>query len=319
MSKAVLYRIAFVVATKDRPDDLRRMLKSLSEQSYLPEQVVIVDSSVESADGLTREFAALNILYIKHNRASASMQRNVGIHAVDPKIDLIGFLDDDIELDPGAMECMIKFWNNAPENIGGCAFNLKNYEPSGENWLKQLIVTRWLGLYSREKGVVLPSGWQTMIGTITEDIFVQWLSSTASVWRSSLFKEFLFDEFFDGYSYLEDLDFSYGVGKKYRLVVVADAKYNHYPLRSGRVNAYLFGKIEVVNRLYFVNKYEELSLTRCFLGLFVRMLLNICHGAVRQEMTYFKRALGNCFGLLKYVLRFILMRQLKFGTKQLLQ
>jgi hypothetical protein len=46
MPKTSLYaKVSVVVATKDRPGDLRTMLQSLAEQSCRPDQVVIVDSS----------------------------------------------------------------------------------------------------------------------------------------------------------------------------------------------------------------------------------------------------------------------------------
>ena len=79
----------------------------------------------------------------------------------------------------------------------------------------------------------MPSGWQTLTGTVSETIFVDWLPSTAAVWRREIFKNFSFDDFFDGYSYLEDLDFSYSVAREYKLAIVADAKYWHYPSPFG--------------------------------------------------------------------------------------
>ena len=98
-----------MVATKDRPDDLGRMLKSMSGQSALPDQVIIVDASSIPVQEIAAEFKPLNIKYIRHPQPSASKQRNVGISAVAPDTDLIGFLDDDIEFEPGAIEAMLRF------------------------------------------------------------------------------------------------------------------------------------------------------------------------------------------------------------------
>jgi glycosyltransferase involved in cell wall biosynthesis len=105
-----LLRAGFVVATKDRPDDLRKMLQSLSDQSIHPEQIIIVDASVEPVEKIPTKFHQLNIKYIRHPWPSASKQRNIGIKAIDPDIELIGFLDDDIVFEPGAMEKMFEFW-----------------------------------------------------------------------------------------------------------------------------------------------------------------------------------------------------------------
>ena len=157
-------KVAFVVATKDRPHDLRKMLRSLWEQSHRPDQIVIVDSSVASVSAITQEFPELNIKYIHHTPPSASAQRNRGIRAVDPDMPLIGFLDDDIVLAPNASEIMLKFWQTAPDDLGGAAFNLMNPLPRSASRLKESTLTRWLGLYSDKNGVVMQSGWQTLTG-----------------------------------------------------------------------------------------------------------------------------------------------------------
>lgn len=295
-------KIAFVVATKDRPNDLRKMLQSLSGQTTYPEQVIIVDSSVIPVRSITKEFQTLNIKYIHHAKPSAAEQRNIGIKFVDPDVVLVGFLDDDVILEKRALEVMLKFWKTASEDLGGCAFNLMNPPPTSGTKLKMSSLAEWLGLYSREKGVVMPSGWQTLTGTVSETIFVDWLPSTAAVWRREIFSNFLFDDFFDGYSYLEDLDFSYSVGKKYKLAVLADAKYWHYPSPFGRVNQYQFGKIETRNRIYLVKKHG-LSLLRCYFGIIIRFIMTMGSGLRNREHSHFKRAIGNCIGITVSILK----------------
>ena len=289
-------KIAFVVATKDRPHDLRKMLRSLSEQSHRSDQIVIVDSSANPVSAVTQKFPELNIKYIHHTPPSASAQRNIGIRNVDPNMELIGFLDDDIVLAPNALKKILKFWQTAPNDLGGCAFNLMNPAPRGNSRLKESGLSRLLGLYSDKKGIVMPSGWQTLTGTVKKTIFVEWLPSGASVWRRDIFERFRFDEFFDGYSYLEDLDFSYSVSRHYKLAIVADAKYWHYPSPYGRVSQYRFGKIEVRNRLYIVRKHR-LSILKCYLGMIIRLFMTIGSAIKTRNREDFQRAIGNCVGL----------------------
>ncbi len=290
-------RLAFVVATKDRPDDLRRMLQSLADQSCPPDQVVAVDASQEPVEHVTRDFGTLRVDYIRHLPPSGTRQRNAGVDAVAPEMDLIGFLDDDAVLEPGAMEAMLSFWATSPSDVGGAAFNWMNCPPRAGAWLRSSRVASWLGLYSRRKGVVMPSGWQTVVGKVSETLFVEWLPSGASVWRRRVFDDFRFDPWFDGYSYLEDVDFSYSVGKRYRLAVVAGAGFSHYPSPSGRHGAYHFGKTEVRNRLFLVRKHG-LSVPRCYLGLFLRMLASLSAGLLcRMPARNLARAWGNCAAL----------------------
>jgi GT2 family glycosyltransferase len=293
------HKIAFIVATKDRPEDLRRMLSSLKGQSYLPQEIIIVDGSEKSVRDIVQalEFSSLTIRYLRCLPPSATRQRNMGIDAVSRDISLVGFLDDDIRLEPRALEKMMDFWQHAAEDVAGAAFNLVNHPPLYASRLKRLPVVRRFGLYSQESGAVLASGFQVMIGHPEATTFVRWICIGASVWRREVFAYYRLDEWYDGYSYLEDLDFSYNIGQKYKLAVVAEADYYHYPASSGRGSGYVFGRREVANRIYFVKKHSELSRAKCYLALFVRMLISLALALQEREMNYVSRALGNLIGL----------------------
>ena len=128
---------------------------------------------------------------------------------------------------------------------------------------------------------------------------MEWLTTGAVVWRREVLEHLQFDEFFDGYSYLEDLDFSYTVSRKSRIVLVADSHVHHYPSKLGRMAWDRFGTIEVRNRLHFVRKHR-LSVPRCFLGLGVRFFLSIGQGIRRPRSGGLRRAWGNLRGLAKY-------------------
>ena len=291
-------KIAFVVATKDRPNELRTMLESLSRQTRLPDRVVIVDSSGAPDEAIASEFPSMPVKYIRYTeKPSASGQRNFGLSAVDEGIDLIGFLDDDTEFEPDSLEKMMAFWESAPDDVGGAAFNMVNHPELAASSLKTSRLAERLGLYSRQKGKVLPSGFHTMIGYVTETTFVDWLPTTAVIWRREIFDEHRFDEWFEGYSYLEDLDFSYRVGRKHKLAVVAKARYYHYPAPTGRGSNFIFGKREVLNRLYFCKKYQELSISKCYLALIIRMFISLALAIKEGQSGFVKRVGGNIAGL----------------------
>jgi len=145
---------------------------------------------------------------------------------------------------------------------------------------------------------VLPSGFQVMTGTVTENLPVQWLSTLSSVWRREIFREFRFDEWFGGYSYLEDLDFSYRVGGKFDMVIVASARQFHFPSPHERIGGYRFGRREVENRLYFVRKYRELSVPKCYFALAVRAGLSLVQAVRERNAHYLDRMAGNIVALL---------------------
>jgi len=288
-----MHKLAFVVPTIGRPAELRSMLKSLAEQSQLPHEVIIVDEGKEEED-FAGEFPQLNIQIVSMLGGSTSAKRNAGARAVARNITLIGFLDDDIVLEPRAVEAILTFWEQAPPEMGGAGFNLANHPPLYASWLKSSRLAFWLALYSTEKGAVLRSGMHIPMGCVQETMYVGWLHS--AVYPRKIIEEFGFDDWFQGYSYLEDLDFSYRVGKKYKLAAVAGARFYHYPSLRGREDTYLFGKKEVVNRLHFVSKHRELSLFWCCFALLGRTFLSLAVGISKRDVGYFKRAWGNCVG-----------------------
>jgi glycosyltransferase involved in cell wall biosynthesis len=292
------HKLAFVVPTKDRPEELPRLLRSLAGQSAPIVEVVVVDGGDVPLAPLADAFPDLLLRIIRHRPPSATGQRNVGIEAVGPDATLIGILDDDSVLEPDAVEAMLSFWDAAEAGIGGASFNLVNHPPVAAASLKRLPLAERLGLYSARKGAVLPSGFQVMLEGITADLKVDWLPSGTSVWRREVFREFRFDEWFGGYGYLEDLDFSYRVGRAYGLAVVAAARQFHYPSPRGRLGGYRFGRREVANRLYFVRKHPELSLPKCYLALTVRAGMSLVQALRSREVYYLERTAGNIVAML---------------------
>lgn len=294
----MMHRISLVVATKDRPDDLGRLLSSLHNQSVRPAEVVVVDAGRNPVEAVVLSFPGLHPRYLRHWPPSGAAQRNAGIRACDPAATLIGFADDDTTFEPEAFANMLRFWQNAPPDVLGAAFNIRNYPDRGRQRLKHSRLVCRLGLYSPRPGGVAPSGWQTVLGELAETRFVDWLPSTAVIWRREVFGEHLFDEFFESYSYLEDLDFSYSVSRKGRLAVVAGAGYRHFPSPHGRISPRRFGQYEVRNRLYFVRKHN-LSLARCRLALAIRFGMSVWAAAPRLDGRLLERARGNVDAVLE--------------------
>jgi GT2 family glycosyltransferase len=293
-----MHRISLIVATKDRPDDLRKLLESLRRQVVGPAEIVVVDASREPVELVMADYPELTTRYLRHWPPSAAAQRNAGIQACNPTATLIGFADDDTTFEPQAFANMLNFWKDAAPDILGAAFNIRNYPERGNAILKHSVLAERLGLYSPKSGSVSRSGWQTIIGEITETQFVDWLPSTAVLFRREVFGSNAFDEFFESYSYLEDLDFSYTIGRAGRLAVVADAGFSHFPSPGGRVSARKFGQYEVRNRLYFVRK-ECLSLTRCYLGIAIRLTMTVSSGLLHRNASLLSRALGNIEELMR--------------------
>jgi len=223
----------------------------------------------------------------------------MGVKLVRPEIEFVGFLDDDVVLVPDALEAVMKYWEQAPADVGGAALNMKNHPPLGMARLKHSVLAERWGIYTLRRGAVLLSGFQTAIGFVEEDLYVDWLPTGASIWRRRFLEAGGFDEWFAGYSYLEDLDFSYRAGKICKLAVIHSAHYLHIPSSGGRGNHFVFGRREVLARIYFVKKNEDLSVFQCYRALFLRMAISVFIALFRKNPGFLMRAFGNMVGMLQ--------------------
>jgi len=292
MNAGVGHTLAIIIATRDHPQELRRTLTSLEAQSVLPRQVIIVDGGARTVEDVVGAFPRLSIVYRRVHPPALARQQNLAINDVDPSADLIGFVDDDIVLEPGALDAMLAFWEQAPPDVGGAAFNIvNNIAPPRAVWLKSLF-----GMDSRRPGVMLRSGCQTRIGAVSDTRAVSWLNSGTTVWRRQVWETWRLDERFGDRAHLYDVDFSFRVGRRFRLMVVAQARVREVPDPARRWDDEAFGRWQVVNRLYFVSKHPELSLARCCWALVGQVLVNVGRGFVERDRRLLRRAGGNLAG-----------------------
>lgn len=285
--------LAFVIPTKDRGEDLRRMLASLVAQTRLPDQVIVVDGGGTAVSWCRAEFAALQIDYVRLLPPSLSAQRNAGMAMLHPEITHAGYLDDDVVLEFDAVCEMASFWGAAGLDVGGAAFNVVNGSLSSEP-----VPRRGLG-WAGGSGRVAPSGFVHELSEVRENLETDWLCGGATVWRRQVIEKYSYDNWFQGTGFMEDVDFSFGVRERYRLFVVAAARLAHYtqPVRADRQR--LFGKWQVVNRMYIVRKYRHrgLSLRKAWSTSFMLLAANIIRGVALRRRSLWDRGLGNMAGI----------------------
>jgi GT2 family glycosyltransferase len=84
-----------VICTRDRPEELRRCLASLPQQTYPPREIIVVDNA--SRDTRTREVAmAAGVSYVREDRAGLDIARNTG--ARNATSEIVAYTDDDVLL-----------------------------------------------------------------------------------------------------------------------------------------------------------------------------------------------------------------------------
>ena len=287
-------KIAIIIPTMNRPRQLQRLLASLESQSALPDEVIIVDGSADPIDGVLKDFPNLNLRYLRVLPPCLSKQRNAGLAKVSRDMSLAGFLDDDLVLEPGSIEAMLRFWDQAPKDVGGASFNITNGRPP-----RGLLIKSLFRMDSFKRGCVMRSGYEASIPPVREDTYVDWLCGGATVWSREVVAEFKYDEWFRGYSYFEDVDYSYRVGRNYKLLVLANAKVQHLtpPVKGDR--NFTMGKCQVINRRYFLQKHDHMSVLLFYWATLGLMIANIGEGILLRNPGLFVRSWGNFVGLVQ--------------------
>lgn len=99
-----LHAACVVICTRDRPEELRRCLASLTRQSYPPREIIVVDNA--SRDARTRDVAqAAGVAYVREDRAGLDIARNTGARRASCPI--VAYTDDDVLLHPAWLERLV--------------------------------------------------------------------------------------------------------------------------------------------------------------------------------------------------------------------
>ncbi len=246
--------ISVIIPTKDRWKEIYRCIESIIHQTVLPNTVIVVDASEkkgleEILDPLIKG-KEVSFKYI-HTQPGLTRQRNIGIK--HNSHDIILFLDDDVVLERNFLNVVLKAFDEYSEVMGvtGKILNQPILSPIST------FIRKMFFLPEVKKGEVKLSGANNSINPkINEIIPVHWLAGACCAYRNKVFTEFMFDEVFTGYSYLEDLEFSFRVHKKYLLLFLPEAKLYHYhsDAPKTRLNTQKKHKMYVINYFYFFKK-----------------------------------------------------------------
>ena len=225
---------AAVIATRNRPEPLRRCLQSIETQALAPQEVVVVDSSDNDAtESVVGEFAASPSIRFRYEHTavrSAAQQRNIGARLIDS--DIVFFLDDDVALESKFFAAIVTLFEGDPEcRIGGISGTISNQvysPPRGFNrFLLSLCTGEPRGDYAgRLMGPAinfLPSDGNKRVQE------VEWLPSGCTAYRTDVFLRHEFAAF-EGYSFAEDVHLSARIAKTHTLLNTTAARLFHEDL-----------------------------------------------------------------------------------------
>lgn len=100
---------SLVIATRNRPDELARLLNSLRNQTFKDFEVILVDQSIDSSSVFVEEMvktSGLCAVYLRDAGKGLSRARNIGLEKASGKI--LAFPDDDCWYPPDLLERVSK-------------------------------------------------------------------------------------------------------------------------------------------------------------------------------------------------------------------
>ena len=255
--------ISVIIATMNRSDDLRAALGSIAKQSFLPYEVLVIDQSVDDRTRrLVEEFRAGeprlagSLRYFFQEEKSLVKARNRGFREASGE--LITFFDDDVVLFEDYFERMDAFLTAHPDVGAVSGRQILKTKQSGFKWALRKALLRFF-LISNCDGRMTPSGFGfpiTFEREIDRLIFVEMLAGCNMSFRKQWVEGERFDEWFSGYGYREDAEFSFRISQKTRMAMIPDAKLHHNHSTQNRLNVDKLKRMEIKNHYYVFKKYR---------------------------------------------------------------
>lgn len=245
--------IAVAIPTYNRPDDLRRCVRSVARQSLVPSRVLVIDDGELDEGfigGLRRELEEVGsrLVYMKkdHRRIGRglSQSRNLAVHAVDEPVLII---DDDIVLDRDCVSNMAGAWVDSDDGkllgIGGI---ISNDRPVGP---LEKMFNRIFFLGSKLPWDVNDIGYQVWSDDIRRREAGHYAHGGFCMYSPGLARKIPFPAFQGGRPGLEDVHFALVAKiRGYRFIIEPKATCRHLQSDTARDGQYAMGFRESVNR-----------------------------------------------------------------------
>ena len=257
------YSISVIIPTRNRTQNMIRCLESISIQTVLPDEVILVDAS--DTDVLRSSLSSLHPFKVKYIRSKPglTLQRNIGIEASSG--DIIVFLDDDMIAARDYIENIFAVFDKYPtEVIGGVTGNIISSEGQGNTTLaatvRELYRQAFAALFLLPRhgdGRFQLSGFPTLIksGSVNKIINVEILYGGSMAFGREVITAFKFDENLRGYAWGEDDDIAYRVSRSYQNVYTPFARVVHNDLLPSTVgNKYTRMEMTMEHHYYLFKK-----------------------------------------------------------------
>lgn len=199
-------KITAVIPTKDRAADLVRAIESITCQTRLPDELIVIDQSADTqakdavASLIAHLDCGINLVYIHDNRIAGLVEAKAAAVSLSHG-DVVMFLEDDVVLEKEYVARLAQGFVDKPDMMGCCGV-------IAEVAIAGPVYRAIFHLFHR--GIFFDKR-VDIHGQLTDvhDTFIQsaFLSGGVSAYRRVVFERVKFDTV-NGFFMLEDIDFS---------------------------------------------------------------------------------------------------------------
>jgi hypothetical protein len=175
-------------------------------------------------------------------------------------VDIVHFLDDDVEILPGYLDA-IEARFAADPGLSGAGGAVQNATTESHPWLNRFFLLSGRHAYTirRSGRVVQPQP----PGGARRDFVrpVEWLQGFSMSYRLSTLERHQFNERLEGYAFGEDREFGYRVSREGRLAIEQEAKCVHHMAAENRLDHHRHGRLTTLLTYAFVLEHREEGLS----------------------------------------------------------
>lgn len=250
---------AVLIPTRNRPQKVIKLLKSLTVSTVKPKQIIIIASGEDIAVYLEQFDSILPLTYLHTETSGQINQKRLGIPLLISGVEWCLFMDDDLELHPKAIEIIFREVSRVElGNVAGIGFSLPVTSRSVNSSKTFLLLASLLGINTKSPGRVLKSGHATSYMQSEKTIQTEWLNG-ASMWRTELLSHYGQGLPSTTYAAYEDVIFSYPLRKNGILLYVPTAKMFFQDVEKTDFDDFNILRFASYWRYFFVNQNTELS------------------------------------------------------------
>lgn len=264
-------KVAVIICTKNRSNDLDISLNSIFLQTLLPDAVLIIDdSNNDVTEKITKKYSSIspiNIIYLRPKPITSGLPaaRNFGITHVPRDTEIIVFLDDDVTLDPHFLKKIIQQFLSSQKVVGVGGVISEGYH--NRPWYEKPILAMIGFLLPSLVPVSLFHYRITKSGVALRPLFIksnetfrnaEWLSGCNMAYRKSVFRNgIFFDESLVRYAFGEDVLFSHTLYKNgEKILITNEARLQHRLSSGDRLPSKIHLTMIFGYRKYLIQKFS---------------------------------------------------------------